>query len=190
MLFLSDKYPKAVGYAATAHARQVRKGTNIPYVSHPIAVSALVIEHGGNEVQAIAALLHDVLEDCGAHHGREIGNRFGQDVLTIVEALTDGVPDARGVKPEWRERKESYLAHLERADLEVVLVSACDKLHNATAIADDHAVIGDAVFERFSQPKSSTVWYYSELARIISGRLGTDHRLAGKLDAALKRWVS
>ena len=190
MLHLSDKYSEAVGYAAVAHATQPRKGTNIPYVSHPIAVSALVIEHGGTEVQAIAALLHDVLEDCGAHHGPMIAERFGDDVLTIVEGLTDGMPDDRGDKSPWRDRKENYLAHLENADLDVVLVSACDKLHNATAIADDHAVIGDAIFARFSQPKSSTVWYYRELARIISGRLGADHRLVGKLDAALKRWGS
>ena len=102
MFYLSDKYPEAVGYAAAAHARQLRKGTNIPYVSHPIAVSALVVEHGGNEVQAIAALLHDVLEDCGAHHGPVIAARFGADVLRIVEGLTDGLPDHRGVKPPSR----------------------------------------------------------------------------------------
>ncbi len=190
MFYLTDKYAEAVGYAAAAHAPQCRKGTATPYISHPIAVSALVIEHGGNEVQAIAGLLHDVLEDAGADHGPEIGVRFGNDVLTIVKALTDGVPDAHGDKGEWRGRKEAYLAHLEGADLDVVLVSACDKLHNATAIADDHAVIGDAVFERFSEKKPGTIWYYRELARIISGRLGADHRLVGKLDAALKRWMS
>ena len=78
MLHLSEKYPEAVGYAASAHAEQVRKGTSIPYISHPIAVSALVIEHGGNEVQAIAALLHDVLEDCGVHHAPVIAKRFGR----------------------------------------------------------------------------------------------------------------
>ena len=186
---LSEKYPEAVSYAAAAHAEQVRKGTNIPYISHPIAVSALVVEHGGNEAQAIAALLHDVLEDCGAHHAPVIAERFGSEVLKIVEGLTDGMPDDRGVKPPWRERKELYVAHLENADLDVVLVSACDKLHNAMAIADDHAVIGEAIFERFSQPKCSTVWYYKELARVISGRLGSDHRLVGKLDATLARWA-
>ena len=186
----SNKYSEAVGYAAAAHAKQVRKGTDIPYISHPIAVSALVVEHGGNEIQAIAALLHDVLEDCGAHHGPVIAERFGNNVLAIVEGLTDGLPDAHGKKADWRGRKESYLAHLKSAELDVVLVSACDKLHNATAIADDHAAIGEAVFDRFSQPKSNTVWYYSELARIFSRRLGADHRLVGKLDAALKRWAS
>jgi (p)ppGpp synthase/HD superfamily hydrolase len=189
MLHLSEKYSEAVGYAASAHAEQVRKGTNIPYISHPIAVSALVVEHGGNEVQAIAALLHDVLEDCGAHHAPVIAERFGSEVLKIVEALTDGVPDENGDKADWRKRKELYLAHLENADPDVVIVSACDKLHNAIAIADDHSLIGEAVFERFSQPKCSTVWYYKELARVISGRLGSDHRLVGKLDAALARWA-
>jgi GTP pyrophosphokinase len=190
MLYLGDRYSEAVGYAAKVHARQTRKGTTIPYISHPIAVSALVIEHGGTEVQAVAALLHDVLEDGGAHHGPEIAARFGQDVLTIVEALTDGVPDAHGAKPAWRERKEKYLTHLERADIDVVLVSACDKLHNAIAIADDHAVLGDQVFDRFSQPKASTVWYYRELARVISGRLGVDHSLVRKLGGSLNRWMS
>jgi len=189
MLCLTEKYAKAVGYAAAAHSKQPRKGTDIPYISHPIAVSALVIEHGGSEVQAIAALLHDVLEDCGAEHGPEIARLFGGDVLTIVEGLTDGLPDAHGMKPPWHERKEGYLAHLETAHLDIVLVSACDKLHNAMAIADDHSVIGDAVFERFSMPKSDTVWYYRELARVISARLGSDHRLIRKLDTAMKRWV-
>ena len=190
MLYLSNKYSEAVGYAADAHAGQPRKGTDTPYIFHPIAVSALVVEHGGNEIQAIAALLHDVLEDCGPEHGPVIEERFGSDVLTIVKGLTDGLPDSSRRKSDWRVRKVSYLAHLKSAELDVVFVSACDKLHNATAIADDHAAIGEAVFDRFSQPKSSTVWYYSELARIFSGRLGPDHRLVGKIDAALKRWVS
>jgi len=190
MLHLSDKYAEAVAYAADAHAEQVRKGTDIPYISHPIAVSALVVEHGGTEVQAIAALLHDVLEDCGAHHAPVIAQRFGSVVLKIVEGLTDGTPDDRGAKPPWRERKERYITHLETADIDIVLVSACDKLHNAMAIADDHSVIGEAIFDRFSQPKYSTVWYYWELERVISGRLGQDHRLVGKLSATLARWAN
>jgi (p)ppGpp synthase/HD superfamily hydrolase len=190
MLALSDRYAKALAYAVDAHSGQVRKGTAIPYISHPIAVSALVIEHGGSEGQAIAALLHDVLEDCGAHHRPSIAERFGDEVLSIVEGLTDGLPDANGEKPPWRQRKEAYLAHLATTPSEIVLVSACDKVHNATAIADDHAVIGEKVFERFSQPKAGTVWYYRELARVIAERLGADHRLVGKLDAAVRRWAS
>ena len=109
--------------------------------------------------------------------------------MKIVEGLTDGIPDDRGDKPPWRERKERYIAHLEDADLDTVLVSACDKLHNAMAIADDYSVIGEAIFERFSQPKDSTVWYYKELARVFSVRLGSDHPLVGKLAATLARWA-
>ena len=84
---------------------------------------------------------------------------------------------------------KNFTSHLENADLDVVLVSACDKLHNAMAIADDHSVIGEAIFERFSQPKCSTVWYYKELARVFSVRLGSDHPLVGKLAATLARWA-
>ena len=188
-MLLNDIYADAVTYAAKAHAGQVRKGTDIPYISHPIAVSALVIESGGSENQATAALLHDVLEDCGAHHASEISNRFGPDVLRIVEGLTDSVPNQNGEKPEWRPRKEAYLAHLAEAPLDVVLVSACDKVHNATAIADDYASIGDAVFDRFSEPREKTIWYYRELGRVLSTRLGADHRLVAKFDAAVRRWA-
>lgn len=188
MLLLTDTYAEAVTYAAAAHRGQMRKGTSSPYISHPIAVSALVIEHGGSETQAIAALLHDVLEDCGSHHGPEIEARFGEDVLQIVEGLTDGVPDGDGQKPPWRKRKESYLAHLETASPDVILVSACDKLHNATAIADDYAAVGDEVFARFSEPKAGTAWYYDELARVFAARLGASHKLSARITAAVRRW--
>lgn len=176
-------FSEAVTYATAAHADQVRKGTSIPYIAHPIAVACLVIEHGGTEVQAIAALLHDVLEDCGPHHGSVIAERFGTNVLAIVESLTDGVPNDRGAKPPWRARKEQYVAHLAEADRDIVLVSACDKLHNAIAISDDHSAIGEAVFDRFSQPKASTVWYCRELERVIAERLGADHVLVGVRDS-------
>jgi (p)ppGpp synthase/HD superfamily hydrolase len=189
MLCLTERYAQALEYAARAHGDQVRKGTDIPYISHPIAVSALVVEHGGTEDQAIAALLHDVLEDCGAAHAPVIAERFGQDVLRLVECLSDGLPDAGGVKPPWQERKEAYLSHLANADSDVILVSACDKLHNAIAIADDHSEIGDAVFGRFSLPKESTAWYYRELARVLADKLGTKHLLARRLEATLSRWA-
>ncbi len=155
-MLLSSCYAEALIYSATAHHGQYRKGTAIPYVAHPMAVSALVIELGGSEEeQAIAALLHDVLEDCGAHHAPHIEGRFGAEVLRMVKGLTDGVPDASGVKPAWRQRKEAYLKHLARVEMDTVLVSACDKLHNAMAIADDHATVGDEVFARFSQRRTA-----------------------------------
>lgn len=189
-MLLSDTYAQALTYAAQAHDGQMRKGTDIPYIAHPIAVSALVIESGGNEIQAIAALLHDVIEDCGGHHGPEIERRFGGKVLHIVEGLTDGVPDQNGEKPEWRVRKEAYLDHLAHTDLDTVLVSACDKVHNATAIADDHVTAGEKVFDRFSQPKAATIWYYRQLERVLAERLGAEHRLVLKFKRAIGRWAS
>lgn len=189
MLCLSERYAEALLFAASAHAQQTRKSTEIPYISHPIAVSALIIEHGGNEDQAIAALLHDVLEDCGPDHAPAIAERFGANVLQLVQGLTDGVPDENGIKGPWRQRKEAYLAHLAGADSDVILISACDKLHNAMAIADDHREIGDAVFERFTGQKKGTIWYYEELARVIARRLGDDHRLARRLRATLTNWT-
>jgi len=186
---LSSRYSEALTYATGAHDGQFRKGTTIPYIHHPMAVSALVIEHGGSEDQAIAGLLHDVLEDCGAGHAGEIEARFGAEVLRIVEGLTDGLPDSAGDKPAWRERKERYLTQLAQTSEDIVLVSAADKLHNATAISDDHAEIGDAVFERFKPSKSETVWYYHSLARVLGDRLGKDHRLVRRLRAAISGWA-
>jgi (p)ppGpp synthase/HD superfamily hydrolase len=186
---LSSRYGEALTFATAAHDGQLRKGTAIPYIHHPMAVSALVIEHGGSEDQAIAGLLHDVLEDCGAGHAGEIEARFGAEVLRIVEGLTDGIPGHNGRKPPWRERKERYLAHLSETPEEVVLVSAADKLHNATAISNDFCEIGDAVFERFKPSKSETVWYYQRLAGVLGDRLGKDHRLVRRLRAAIGGWA-
>src|SRR3984893_16755016 len=147
-VMLSPRYAEAVAYATDAHAGQVRKGTDIPYISHPIAVSSLVIEHGGDEDQAIAGLLHDVIEDCGKTVD-EIAGLFGSRVAGIVEHCTDGIPDETGRKPPWRERKEAYLSRLGDGNYDTLLVSACDKLHNARAIEDDTVSIGPAVFDRF-----------------------------------------
>jgi (p)ppGpp synthase/HD superfamily hydrolase len=177
----SERYGRAVDYAVRAHTGQTRKGTPHPYVAHPIAVSALVIEHGGSQDQAIAALLHDVLEDCGEHHAVAIEDQFGSGVLEIVRAMTDGVPDEHGEKPPWKARKEAYIQHLADAPQSVALVAAADKAHNAGAISADHAEMGDAVFEKFKASKQETVWYYRALADVLAARLGPDHRLVTRL---------
>ena len=161
----------AVAYAASVHAAQVRKGTNIPYLSHLLAVASLVIEHGGTEDQAIGGLLHDVVEDCGPEHEPVIRRRFGDSVAEIVLGCTDAVPDADGGKPPWRERKEAYIRHLESASSSVLLVSCCDKLHNARSILSDYRAIGDRVFERFTANKGDVLWYYRSLAEVF-GRKG------------------
>jgi (p)ppGpp synthase/HD superfamily hydrolase len=167
---MTPRYTQAIHFAAVAHEGQRRKGTAIPYIVHPVAVAALVAEYSGDEDQQIAALLHDVLEDGGPHHGPEIGRLFGARVLAIVEACTDGVPDASGIKPPWEQRKRDYIEHLSGASDDVLLVSGCDKLSNAQAILSDLEKIGHAVFERFTAKREGTVWYYKELSRIFSER--------------------
>lgn len=155
---LAERYAEALAYAAKLHQRQVRKGTTVPYLSHLLAVSSLALEHGANEDEAIAALLHDAVEDQGgAATAAEIRRRFGDTVADIVIGCsdTDRVP-----KPPWRERKEAYVAHLREASAGVRLVSACDKLHNSRSILTDLRRHGDAIWERFRGGKDGTLWYY------------------------------
>ncbi|MDI3309273.1 MAG: HD domain-containing protein, partial [Acetobacteraceae bacterium] len=125
---------EAASFALSIHAEQKRKGTDLPYISHLLSVAGLVLEHGGDEEQAMAGLLHDAIEDCGAEHEAAIRDRFGERVARIVRACTDA--DTKP-KPPWRVRKQAYLRHLEQADTDVLLVSCCDKLHNARAILSD-----------------------------------------------------
>lgn len=177
----------ALDYAAEAHQHQIRKGTNIAYLSHLLGVASLVIEHGGDEPQAIAALLHDVVEDCGPEHELPVRERFGDRVAEIVLQCTDGVPDETGQKPPWRERKQAYLHHLatEVTD-DALLVSACDKLHNARAIAAD-AACGHEVFERFTAGREGTLWYYDSLLGIYETRMGPGASLPIELRWAVER---
>lgn len=164
----SPRYSKALALAARAHEGQVRKGTSIPYITHPVAVAALVAQYGGDEDQQIAALLHDVLEDGGVHFAAEIEAEFGPRVLAIVQGCTDGTPDAAGKKAPWRERKEAYLSHLGEAGEDVWLVSGCDKLNNARAILEDLQTIGVAVFDRFTAKREGTLWYYRSLSQVFT----------------------
>lgn len=180
------RFAAALAYAALAHGAQCRKGTKIPYIAHLMGVSALVMEYGGDEDQAIAGLLHDIIEDCGELHEVVIRETFGNRVADIVVACTDGVPDASGNKPPWRARKERYLAHLETADGDALLVSACDKLHNARAIAADLAA-GHDVFARFTATRDETLWYYEALVRRFAERMGPAHPLVRELETAVAR---
>ena len=166
----NGRLASAMAYAALIHGTQKRKGTSIPYVSHLMSVSALVMEFGGDEDQAIAGMLHDSLEDCGAEHEKIIRTNYGDRVADIVRACTDGVSDASGRKPDWRQRKERYVEHLRRASEAGLLVSACDKLHNARAIVADLRA-GQDVFARFTAGKEGTLWYYRELVAAFSDRL-------------------
>jgi (p)ppGpp synthase/HD superfamily hydrolase len=159
----SDRLVEAFQYAAALHASQRRKGTSIPYISHLMTVAATVIEHGGDEEQAIAALLHDAIEDQpkDGQTRHQIQTRFGDRVLALVEACSDADTHP---KPPWRERKERYLAHLQEASPEARLISLADKLHNARAILADHRQIGERVWDRFTATRDQTLWYYRALA--------------------------
>ena len=165
-----SKLSNALALAVQAHEGQVRKSTTIPYISHPMAVSAIALEFGASEDQAIAALLHDAIEDGGIKYVDLISDQFGPYVLGLVQGCTDGIPDNAGKKIDWLERKTPYLAHLEKADDEVLLVSCSDKLHNARAIVNDLINEGPSVFDRFNATKIQTLWYYRQLANIFINR--------------------
>lgn len=171
-----SKLAEAFDYAAMEHQHQVRKSTDIPYISHLMSVSALTMEHGGNEDQVIAGLLHDVIEDADDAERipeirSEITRRFGPKVLELVEGCTDGEPDAHGNKPAWEIRKKAYLAHLEVASDDLLLVSCCDKLHNARAILTDLVTHGNAMFDRFTANQSETLWYYTNLSDLFTRKI-------------------
>lgn len=164
-----DRYAQAVCLAAEAHSGQFRKGTLIPYVTHPVGVSLMVAQFGGDEDQRVAAVLHDVLEDGGAHYRERILG-LGERVLEIVEGCTDSIPDASGRKVPWRQRKEAYLSALANKSRDILLVCGCDKLFNARDIVADLRAHGSVVFERFSAGAEGTLWYYGELQRLFAGR--------------------
>ena len=173
---LTDRFDRALLYATHVHGGQVRKGSSTPYVAHLLAVAATVLEYGGDEDLAIAALLHDSVEDQGGKARLEdVRNRFGERVARIVEACSDSLANtAKGErKAHWQERKEAYIAHLGTADEDILRVSLADKVHNARAILRDlrKPEVGEKVWTYFSQPKERTIWYYRSLADQFRKRL-------------------
>jgi (p)ppGpp synthase/HD superfamily hydrolase len=158
---LGPRFLRAFLFAARKHASQTRKASTIPYIAHLMGVASLVLEFGGDEDMAIAALLHDVVEDCGgAPILAEVRRRFGARVANIVEGCTDSDITP---KPPWRERKETYLRHLKSADADTRLVSAADKLNNVRSILSDHREVGEAIWARFNGGRDGTLWYYRAL---------------------------
>jgi (p)ppGpp synthase/HD superfamily hydrolase len=167
---LTQKFVKAMQYAAEKHATQTRKGSDIPYLGHLLSVAGFVIDADGTETQAIAALLHDAPEDQGGEATlAEIREKFGDDVADIVKECSDTLETP---KPPWRERKENYVNHLAEASDGALLVSLADKLHNARAILRDFREVGDQLWQRFSvkDPKEH-LWYYQSLLRVYKKRV-------------------
>lgn len=191
---LTSRFEEALLFATHLHAEQRRKGSDVPYIAHLLAVASIVLENGGNEDEAIAGLLHDAIEDQGGMVAREeIRRRFGETVVEIVNGCTDAdvMP-----KPPWRVRKEEYIEHLRVATPSVRLVSGADKLHNARAVLGDYRMLGELLWRRFHGGREGTLWYYrsvtdalrqggtsplieelervvSELERLASRRLGS-----------------
>ncbi len=176
------RFREALEYAVQLHERQRRKGSDTPYIAHLLSVTAIVLEHGASEDEAIAALLHDAVEDQGGPPVREeIRRRFGPVVASIV----DGCSDSESIpKPPWRERKERFLAQLPAAGRSVHLVSAADKLHNARALVDDYREHGESLWDRFSGGRAGTLWYYRAVADALASAL------PGPLVQKLERAVS
>jgi (p)ppGpp synthase/HD superfamily hydrolase len=161
---LSHRFEQALVYATQLHAHQVRKGSDIPYISHLLSVAALVLEDGGDEDETIAALLHDSIEDCGGAETRQaILTLFGERVTNIVDGCTesDVIP-----KPPWHDRKLLYLEKMRGASPSVLRVSLADKLHNARSILTDLYRHGDAVWHKFNAGKEGTLWFYRSLIEI------------------------
>jgi (p)ppGpp synthase/HD superfamily hydrolase len=180
---LTHRFDRALLYATHIHGGQTRKGTSVPYIAHLLAVAATVLEYGGAEDVAIAALLHDAVEDQGGEPRlADIRNRFGDRVAEIVRSCSDGVVNASAglEKEDWHLRKTRYVAHLACADKEALLVSLADKVHNARSILRDlrKPEVGAAVWGRFKASKADSFAHYRELAqafgRYLPGQLAEE----------------
>ena len=186
----TEKFESALLYATQLHRYQERKGSGVPYVTHLLAVASIVGENGGTEDEVVAALLHDAPEDMGgeARLG-DIRKRYGDAVAGIVEGCTDTYEDP---KPEWRPRKEDYVAHVAGAPSSVRLVSAADKLHNARSILADLRTLGEGLWERFTGGKDGTLWYYRALVEAYRKAGSSDlveelDRVVGEIEALARR---
>jgi (p)ppGpp synthase/HD superfamily hydrolase len=183
--FLTERYAQAVAYASVLHGAQVRKGTDIAYMSHLLGVSSLAIEAGGDEDLAIAALLHDAVEDAGGlPRLADVRVRFGDRVADIVLACSDSTDEEWKRSVTYRTRKQAYLDHLADAPDDVVLVSTADKLHNARAIVTDLQRSGVKVLSKFNGSRKQVLWYYNACFEIAENRQVSD-TLTLPLEAAV-----
>jgi (p)ppGpp synthase/HD superfamily hydrolase len=185
---LTERFNDALLFAAQLHGRQVRKVSGEPYVAHLLGVTSIALDYGADEDEAMAALLHDAIEDQGAHWqsqwhtaiDEEIGRRFGPAVLAIVRGCTDAdtIP-----KAPWQERKDIFLASLEHASPSVRLVTAADKLHNVYSLLRDYRRLGDAIWKHFKGGREKTLWYYRAVAEVL--KLSGATPLVEELDRAV-----
>jgi (p)ppGpp synthase/HD superfamily hydrolase len=165
MTQLTERFSQAVVLALDLHRQQTRKGSEIPYASHLLRVSGMVLEYGGDEATAIAAMLHDAVEDQGGlDTAARIAQQFGAQVARYVEEVSDTDEDP---KPPWQERKDAYLAHLAVASPQARLISGCDKLDNLRSMMRAYRQVGPDLWERFHAGRQGSLWYHREVLRIL-----------------------
>jgi GTP pyrophosphokinase len=188
MSALTDRFDAALALAHRVHRQQLRKGTSIPYIAHILGVTSIALEYGANETEAIAAVLHDTIEDATPDMPaglirQLIREQFGDAVLAIVEHCTD--TDVQP-KPPWRARKLGYLEHLRTAPRDAMLVSASDKLHNVRSLLRDYRAVGDRLWDRFNKEagRDGTLGYYRALLDAFSERL--DNPIVAELQRTLE----
>jgi (p)ppGpp synthase/HD superfamily hydrolase len=182
----SKRFIQALGYAARLHGQQIRKRTTRPYIGHLLSVASIVIEYGGDEDMAIAALLHDAVEDQGGlPRLREIRKKFGKRVAHIVDGCTDSYTQP---KPPWLQRKRAYVERVSSESEDVRLVSAADKLSNTREVLHDFRVHGESVFDRFTAKKEGTMWYYRALVDVF--RKAESNPLVEELDRVVSKLES
>ena len=169
---LTERYDAALKFAADAHRIQLRKSGETPYLSHLLRVSGLTLDYGASETVAIAALLHDVVEDCGGLAALErIRETFGSETASIVLDVSDSATSDATQKRPWRERKEAYIAHLEECPHSSLLVAACDKLDNVTSLLRSLRLVDpQSVLSKFKANPESQIWYYDSLLEVFTRR--------------------
>jgi (p)ppGpp synthase/HD superfamily hydrolase len=182
MIAFSDALDRALILAARAHRDQVRKGSDVPYVQHPVHVAILLLKHGFDDAVVTAGVLHDVVEDTSVTLD-DVRAELGDRVAELVGAVSERKADAGG-KRSWRTRKEEQLAMLATAPLDVVALKAADALHNTMTTLRDVTAGGDAAWARFNAPKSDQLWIHRAVADGVRARMG-DHPLARELEAAV-----
>lgn len=176
--YLTERFHRAMAYATELHKDQTRKSTTITYIGHPFGVASLVLEANGDEDQAIAALLHDIPEDCGGEPRlREIAEMFGPRVEKIVRGCSDSLVEDPEEKAPWKVRKAVHINHLNDADMDTLIVTAADKAHNARSIATDLQNQGPSLWDRFNANRDDIIWYYESVYAVLSQRQVTSSLL-------------
>lgn len=176
---ITKRFSRAVEYAIAAHLGDVRKGTSIPYISHLVQVAGLVLEFGGTEEEAIGGLLHDAAEDAGGEATlADIREAFGPEVEQVVRENSDSITDSKAEKAPWRERKEQYIAAISHKSESALIVSICDKIHNARSLITDTRALGPSHWSRFNATREDSLWYYQSLVKAFQQRVPDCPRLA------------